>query len=133
MRLATVPFMVVLKVFDYFDYIVYRVTRYYFKKRGNDTEQGVAVLTVMEGIIIVKVSFIIIWQFYPPSVTAQFKEVKTLAYAFAGLLYFLNYRRYKGKYEMLEERWGDETPRQRKVRGWLVVGAMIAPFIIFIL
>lgn len=118
---------------DIFDYIYYRLYTAYFRwdsKRGTTAICGVSMIQV---IIPADIFFLIS---YPFSDDYQMRIYgKYITYSLAGVFFILtliNERRYKGQIEKLRARWDSEDPKQRFLKGALVLGALTLPWIFFL-
>lgn len=117
-----------------FDYIFYRIAKYYYKKDGSDAFTAVILVSLIQNYLIIAIFAPILYQFYSVEETAPFAKLVGKLSIIPGLIIlYLNYRRYKGKYPQLEERWRDkQTPLQRKILGILITMAVFAPLIFII-
>jgi hypothetical protein len=118
-----------------FDYIFYRLAKYFYKKDGSDAFTAVILVSLIELYLLAAIIAPIIYHFYTKEETAsQAKLAGQLSAIPALLLLFLNYRRYKGKYTELKQQWIDkQTPLQRKALGILIGMAVFAPLIFIII
>ena len=79
----------------------------------------------MQGLLIAIVFIPILKTFYTRVDTAPYaKGFGTLGGIIFLLFCFYNYKRYKGKYYHLSQRWKDESITQRRLRGFLLVLAI---------
>ncbi|WP_285010107.1 hypothetical protein [Pedobacter faecalis] len=117
-----------------FDYIFYRVAKFFYKKDGIDAFRAVCTVSMIQGLTFGAFVFSILRMIFGLSETA--KHVNSsggVGIAIGVILLTLNYLRYKGKYWRFAERWKDsETEQQRKLRGALVILAIVLPvFLVF--
>ncbi|HEY0056437.1 MAG TPA: hypothetical protein VGB63_13870 [Pedobacter sp.] len=113
-----------------FDYIFYRVAKFFYKKDGIDAMRAFVILTVIQGLMLGAIMFSILRLKYDLSQTVEYKKLSgQIGMVIFVILLLCNYLRYKGKYWRFAERWKNiETEKQRKVRGVLVVLAILLPF-----
>lgn len=62
---------------------------------------------------------------------AHYKDFGYLGAVICGLLLYINYHKYVGKYNNLRFKWKDEDPKKRSLKGVLVIISLILPPIIF--
>lgn len=121
----------------FFDYIFYRIAKFYYKRDGLDSYGSIIILSIIQGLLIMEIVTILLRMTYSINEIAKYKVPIPAAKIGMGLgvvLIVLNYFRYKGRYWKLSDRWREVgTPTERTVKGWLVVVAIIVPFIILIL
>lgn len=119
-----------------FDYIFFRVAKFFYKKDGVDAFRAICTVSLIQTLILGKLFFWIVklkyWRFdhfiHLPI------QVKYFAYVIALIIIFFNYIRYRKKYWRFSEKWKDtETQSQRKLRGVLVVSAILLPFLLIFL
>ncbi|UXE67867.1 MAG: hypothetical protein KA713_04485 [Chryseotalea sp. WA131a] len=119
------------------EYIFYRVAKFYYKRDGSSAFRAVAVLSVMQGMLLVDLLLLIRVLFLHQSdVQGYVKYGRMIGVALAVLLIALNYFHFRGKYWKLSDRWREkekDNPALRKTRGWLVVFAIILPFLLYLL
>ena len=118
-----------------FEYIFYRIAKYFYKRDGSDAIRALGIVSVIQGVLLADLLIIFLKLFVPGSVSEEYvKYGRIVGTAVALGLMFINYQYFKKKYWMLSDRWREsETSLQRKIRGWLVVFLIFAPFLILIL
>jgi hypothetical protein len=120
-----------------FDYIFYRIAKFYYKKDGLDAHGAIVILSVIQGILVIDILNILLRSFFSLNEIANYKlpiPISRIGIGLGIILMVLNYFRYKRQYWRLSERWRDkETTMQRKMRGWLVLLAAVSPLIIMVL
>jgi amino acid transporter len=112
-----------------FDYIFYRVAKFFYKKDGIDAFTGLCTVGLIQGLTVGVLAFSILRSIYGLSETAKITKGSGLIGVSIGVLFLIfNYLRYKGKYWRFAEKWTDnETQQQKEVRGLLVVMAILLP------
>lgn len=119
------------------EYIFYRVAKFYYKRDGSSAFRAVAVLSVMQGMLIVDLFLLIRVLFLHQSDVQDYvKYSRIIGIALAILLIALNYLHFKDKYWKLSDRWREkekDNPTLRKTRGWLVIFAIALPFLLYLL
>lgn len=119
----------------FFDYIYFRITQLFFKRQGRTGATAITVISLME------IFLILVFVFEPIKYWITVYQGNTYSIqmgkiAFIGvflLLFFFNYKKYTGKYNFYRFHWKDESPSKRRIKGVLVVIAIILPLLICIL
>lgn len=115
-----------------FDYIYFRVAKYFFKKDGTSAQRAIAIVTVVQIFLIGTVLFALDRHLLKLGVSVD--VAKYIGVLIAGIILLLNHIRYKGKYFRYRERWlGREIPKGYKLKGYLVVIAIFIPFLLLLL
>lgn len=113
-----------------FEYIYYRVNKFYFKWDGRNGHTSVIAVSMVQCLILNEVLAIILTSVVSDKLTKA--NSKPLAY-FAVVIFFglvlYNYKKFKNKYNFFKARWGSETKAQKIIRGFLVILALILPWI----
>ncbi|AMM50439.1 hypothetical protein TH61_03515 [Rufibacter sp. DG15C] len=120
----------------FFDYIFYRVTKFFYSRDGPDGPRGIGLVSVMQVFLCCKIYYEVLWLFVEPQKNepGEFNYAKLIGLVVALSILIFNVVRYCGKYVLYDLRWGcSETQRQRRFRGWLVVVALVASFILLYL
>lgn len=110
---------------DIFDYIVFRVYRFYHKKSGNPIVYATGVLTLLQFFILLTfeaaISLIV-------NYTILSKEI--IIPLIIGLIAF-NWNRYERDFDFrkLEEKWVSEDLNKSYQRGWLIIVALVCFFL----
>ena len=120
-----------------FDYIFYRIAKFYYKRDGSSAFRAVAILSVLQGMLIVDLFLLIRILFLNQSdVQDYIKYGRMIGIALAILLIVLNYFYFRNRYWKLSDQWREkekENPMIRNARGWLVIFAIILPFLLYFL
>lgn len=118
-------------IFKGFDYIYYRLNRFYFRWDGVNGSTSLIGLSLMQSLSI----FIIILLAFRNFITKQ--QLTGLQKPFVGLILFLlfgiwilNSYKYKNRYHYFETYWSKETRFQKRYRGILVILALVFPIIV---
>ena len=89
------------------EYIFYRVAKFYYKRDGSSAFRAVAVLSVMQGMLIVDLFLLIRVLFLHQSDVQDYvKYSRIIGIALAILLIALNYLHFKDKYWVNVKSWG---------------------------
>jgi len=101
-----------------FDYIYYRIYKFFYKQKDNVPEtKGSVLLTVLECFTLLSLVAIIrfFWEFPLPN-----KLYFVPLVIFVGIL---NWYRYERNFDMEEftKQWEDEDLLEKKKKGWLIV------------
>jgi uncharacterized membrane protein len=115
-----------------FDYIYFRVAKYFFRKDGTSAPRAIAIVTVVQVLLIGAILFTLEKHLLRVGVSKEIaKYIGTLI---AGVLLLLNYLRYKGKYFRYREKWlENEKTKDYRLKGYLVVMGIILPFLLLLL
>jgi hypothetical protein len=118
-----------------FDYIFYRIAKFYFKKDGTHASTAVTLLSVFQSFLI-NIIFLLVVKSNLNS-TELSNSTRTIGYfgAFITVIVILlNYYRYNKKYLNLRDRWYNyETTFQNRIRGALILFAFIISIFLFFL
>lgn len=118
---------------DWFDYIYYRssLTYRFFKDDGNLSPTLVVV--AIKGIFAIDIGVLALKIFTNQDFIDRTASARTsVTIAVVLLILYLDYNRYKDKFELLHEKWKDESKIQRVLKGFLVFLTFMAPWIPFI-
>jgi len=113
----------------FFDYIYYRITKFYFKWDGRNGITSIIGISMIQILIIIDVFTVIIRIFYERGDFQHIGFVKYLIVFLFGILSFYNYRKYHNKYHSLKAYWKDEPEKVKLIKGILVIVSLIAPWI----
>lgn len=118
-----------------FDYIYYRIAKFYFKRDGSSAFRAISILSILQCLLFSELIFFIIRIYVPISETEKYSKLSgNIGVAVALIFLLLNYLRYKGKYWQLSERWkNSDSPLIFKLKGLLVVLVILLPFIILVI
>lgn len=116
----------------FFDYIFYRTTELFYKRSGRRGVPAISLVSLMQGFLIGTIFNLIANNLIPKTIreihSKEFGYIGAIIFAF---LFYVNYRKYAGKYNKLRFKWKDEDSAKRLFKGILVVIALILPVIIF--
>ena len=106
------------------------MTQFYFKWDGRTGITGIIGITMIQVLLLVDVFTIFNTIFLSRNQTKEYVEiVKWIVLLIYFILLFFNYKKFNGKFNSLRSRWKDETRKHRLIRGFLVILALIAPWI----
>lgn len=116
-----------------FDYVFFRVAKFFYRKDGVDAFRAVCIISVIQGLIFGALLFSVLRLVYKMNEISKYKEISgKFGIALCVILLLFNYFRYKSKYWSFVERWKNETFQQSKVRGFLVLGIIFfSIFLVF--
>lgn len=117
-----------------FDHIFYRLAKLFYKTDGIDSFRAVGFISITQCVLIGDLLFFILRIIFGLSKTALYaRESKFLGVVIALILLVVNYLRYKRNYWNIINQWREkESISERRIRGFLVVIALVLPWIIFI-
>lgn len=120
-----------------FEYIFYRIAKHYYKRDGSSAFGAVAVLSIIQGMLMIDLFLIIRVMFLRQSdIQGYVKYGRIIGIVLSIMILILNYFYFRTKYWRLSDRWREKEsadPTLRKMRGWLVIFAIILPFVLFLL
>ena len=115
-----------------FDYIFFRVAKYFFKKDGSNAQRAFAVVTIVQTLLIGELFFTLDRYLLVTKISGD--TAKFVGIVIAGILLFLNHLRYQGKYFSYRVRWVEnENLRAYIVKGFLVIAAILLPCFMMLL
>ena len=116
----------------FFDYIFYRTTELFIRRSGRRGLPAISVISLAQGFMIGGVINLILNRVITkPIRELHYKEFGYFGAILFGLLFYINYRKYEGKYNKLRFKWKDEEPTKRFYKGLLVAIILILAPIIF--
>jgi len=105
-----------------FDYIFYRVYKFYQKRDGTPAIYASAVLSAMQFFLLLS-TLALIRLFIDFPIPQKYFVIPIIL-----LIIGINWFRYERDFDFkkLEVKWGEENSSQRKQRGWLIVVSLIS-------
>jgi large-conductance mechanosensitive channel len=117
-----------------FDYIYYRMTKAYFKWDGRTGITAIIGISMIQTLIIGDITMLTIRLVFNRTETFPYSKLIAQLFGFIiVILIILNYIKYNGRYNELNARWKSETKQERLLKGLLVLGFLILPWIPIIL
>ncbi len=119
----------------FFDYIYYRITKTYFKWDGRTGGTAIVLITVMQVFFLFDV-YVMLTRFafdIRLMLRPYAQQIVYCAMAIFIVIFFLNYRKYNGSYSKMKAYWNDESAKHYIINGFLVLLALVFPFIFLIL
>lgn len=116
-----------------FDYIYYRLNKFYYKRDKEDGITAILGITMLQTLLISHFVFIIMKMIYTKEEIQSFNWLKVVGIVLFIALEIYNHFRYKGKYSILKERWKNESKKQTFQRGFIVLAILIVPWITVIM
>lgn len=118
----------------FFDYIYYRMTKFYFKWDGRTGITAIIGVSMIQSLVILDIFTIILRRNYDRSVTKNYvEEGKWVTITILLSFIIFNYVKYNGKYNKYRSYWKDESYNANLIKGWLVVLSLILPWVPLIL
>jgi hypothetical protein len=118
----------------FFDYIYYRITKFYFKWDGRTGGTAIVAISIIQTLLLGDVVVFLTRLVLERNDTTPYS--KTIACIFGGMLILFviyNYRKYNGSYNKFRSFWKEETRIQKNIKGFLVIASLIVPWIPIIL
>jgi fatty acid desaturase len=117
----------------FFDYIFFRVAKFYSKwDEGRPMKAVLAVVLIEFFLISDLVLFFLRLTVGIEGMRGHVKLVKWIVLGTFFVLIVYNYRKYYHNYDKYKDHWAEESPRAKKNRGYLVLLSIVLPLIIFI-
>ena len=111
----------------FFDYIYYRLAKLYFKTDGARSLTPLVLITLVQIFIFIDIISLINFEVWLKFVSKERLSFAKWVYAIVYfLLLYLNYRRYKDKFEIFNERWNGESKRVKIIKGSLILLFLIS-------
>lgn len=118
----------------YFDYIYYRITKFYFKWDGRTGATGLISVVMIQSLVIIDIGVSILRLFKTREETTVYLPYGKWIIIFLFLVLLIyNYRKYNGKYNVFRFHWKDEPGKTYLLKGLLVILSLILPWIPLIL
>jgi RHS repeat-associated protein len=118
---------------SWFDYIYYRSSLTYRFFKDDGILSPTLVVVVIKGILVIDVGVLVLKSFTNQEFIDRTSNAQSsVAIVLMLLILYLDYNRYKDKFELFHEMWKDESKRQRILKGFLVFLSFIAPWIPFV-
>jgi predicted Na+-dependent transporter len=115
----------------FFEYMYYRIAKVYLKKDGSEGITAIFGISLCQTLLLGDVIIFIVRLFLHRSETTQYtKLASTIGVILLILICILNFSKYRNKYDEYQMRWGNEKQFTRRLRGILVIIALILPLII---
>ncbi len=117
-------------MYFFFDYIYYRLTKFYFKWDGRTGGPGIVAVSMIQAVMFLN-CVLLVQGTIQGSLRRQMHpwEKWLIGVFFFGLVYF-NYRKYNGTYNKLRFHWKDEPKAARLAKGFLVIVSLLVPWVL---
>ena len=123
--------MILLKLFDY---IYYRLNRFYLKRDNDSTFTAAMGVSMIQSMIILLIGMVFTRLLSTRTKFLEFGTPLTIIFSILFiLLLIINMNRYRDKYSLFANRWSNEDIFTRQIRGLLVVVALLFPVILMVL
>ncbi len=114
----------------FFDYFYFRFAQKNFKSQGASANSALLNITSVQLLVITNI-YLFFLSLFGGETRKLFLYEKMFFVLLFVLLYFLNYKKYKGKYFEFRERWNDETKNQRRIKWVMIVSVIIMSWGLF--
>jgi hypothetical protein len=103
----------------------------FYRFNGNNANRAMAILSLFQALLLGVIVLGCVRTLYPVSEISKYAKFwGKVGGGFGLVLFAFNIFHYRNKYPLLEKRWGNkETLAQSRIRGFLVVLAILFPFI----
>ena len=110
------------KIFDFFDYIYYRLARLYFKTDGKDSIAPIALLTLIQIFICIDFLSLIYFEILSKAFSKPTLRLSKFLYVFVAILLLIyNYSRYKDKFNSFDDKWNERTKGVKITKGIMIL------------
>jgi hypothetical protein len=120
-----------------FDYIFYRIAKFFYRRDGIDAFRAIAIVALMQTLFLAEIATLILRSMFSKEEIAKYAlPIKSSYLGMVVVILFLslNFFKYRKTYWKFSEKWKDkETPMQHEVRGYLVLLSIFAPIILLVL
>lgn len=114
----------------YFDYVYYIVTKTFFRWDGSTGITAIIIISMIQCCLIGDLLGLTVTQFFSRTDLVPFSEPAGYFGVFISFIcFFINYRKYDGKYKDLRDYWAHETNDLRLLKGFIVLISIIIPWL----
>lgn len=122
-----------MKVFEIYNYMYYRLAKWYFKYEDKDeklSSGAFIIVTISQFIILTDIlGFYMIENFTREPRTKIMTEIFPFYISFFILLIIINGVKYYNSYKNYNEKWKNESKKEKNIRGIVVYSLIILPLI----
>jgi hypothetical protein len=109
-------------IMSFFDYIYYRLAKLYFKTDGKDSIAPIAILTLTQIFICIDLLSLFYAEVLAKAFSMSTLGLSKFLYVIVAILLLIyNYRRYKNKFNLFNERWNGEPKKVKISKGILIL------------
>lgn len=115
----------------YFDYIYYKLQKFYKKWDGENSITPIIGISMIQTLSIVDFFLIFLKSIFSKNEIADFSKI--LGYSSVGLLIGLmifNHYKYKNKYSSFEKKWGAESKSLQLIKSVVVIFSLVFPWLV---
>lgn len=117
-----------------FDYAFYRMTKAYKKWDGYRGTTAIFGVSLIQSMLVIDIVLVIFLESFSKAERLSFSPYdKILIVIIMGTIAILNFKKYKGKYYSLDEKWKTETKKEKLIHGFLIILLIVIPIIFPIL
>jgi hypothetical protein len=121
------------KISIFFEYLYYRITKAYLKWDGDEGITAIIAISMLQTLLIGDLIIFIIRLFLDRGETLEYAKIASgVGVGMFLLLGFINFSKYRKKFEEYQLRWSNENKSKRRIRGVLIVVSLIIPWLILI-
>jgi hypothetical protein len=119
---------------SYIDYVYYRISKLYYKYDGGIGIYAMLVISLTEGLLVLDI-FLFLEQFFFTKQQLQTSKligpiIVIVSIFPLSLFNYLRFVRPKGKYDVLNNLWKDESRIKRTIKGLLIFISLLVPWLI---
>lgn len=118
-------------MYFYFDYIYYRLAKYYFDSDGKTGVKAICSIVLVQVVVLLDIYATLtrlVWHYKPP-VHSVIKPW-IICIVLVVLLTVMNYYRHRDRYDAYDEKWKNEPQKTMVTKGSIMVFSMIVPVIV---
>lgn len=122
----------IMKVFDIYSYMYYRLATWYFKfeKKGKISYGASILVSLSQVLILTDIFGFFLLEFYKQSERQLLmSKFKPFYIVLILIIAFVNDFRYRNKYDIYQERWENQTKNQKYLYGLIISLLLIIPLV----
>lgn len=118
----------------FFNYIYFRLQRFYKKWDGENGITAVIGVSMIQAVTLIDLCLIALKQYYSRSETKEYSKL----FGYAGVTFLIvlitfNHFKFKDSFEVFQIFWKDETLQRQRIKGLAVLISLILPWVILII
>lgn len=113
-----------------FDYVFYKVAKFFYKRDGIEAARAQAIVTILQSFILIDVFGFILQTVVGLERLSEYVKYSTyIAAALTSVLFIFNHYRYKNKYWRFADKWRNKETTQQKISR--ICGVLL--FVVFLI
>jgi hypothetical protein len=121
------------KISIFFEYLYYRITKAYYKWDGDEGITAIIAISMLQTLLIGDFIIFIIRLFLDRGETLEYAKIASgIGVGVFLILGFVNFLKYRKKFDEYQLKWGNENKIKKRIRGVLIVVSLIIPWLILV-